>query len=98
VVIGRRLGAAGAELAESYDDPERRGDAGPVVTLVEDTIAVIDTPDGPVVTETLTVSEVDGEEAEEILEVIEEAEAEAELEAIVEELEAEADGPGDADV
>jgi hypothetical protein len=52
VVVGRRLGQSGAELAEaSYPESFGRLDEGPVAvaTLEEDTIEVVDTPDGPVV-------------------------------------------------
>jgi|EndMetStandDraft_8_1072994.scaffolds.fasta_scaffold37416_3 hypothetical protein len=88
VVIGRRLGEAGAELAETYGGPDRRGDSGPVVALVEDTIEIVETTDGTVVSETVSVTEVEGEEAAEILAGIEEVEAEIELEAALEDLEA----------
>ncbi len=87
VVVGRRLGAAGAELAgASYDDGVGAFDGGvsglggePVVTLVEDTIEVIDTPDGPVVTETVSVTELDEAAVEEAIEEIEAAELQAEV-------------------
>jgi hypothetical protein len=54
VVVGRRLGAQGAALAESYPGGfggAERADSGPlaVTTVVEDTLEVVDTPDGPVV-------------------------------------------------
>lgn len=83
VVVGRRLGAQGAALAESYPGGfggAERPDAGPVavatvvedtlevvdtpggpvVALVEDTIEVVETPDGELVTETVTITEVEG--------------------------------------
>jgi hypothetical protein len=67
VVIGRRLGSAGAELADaSYPGSFGVVDDGPtpVATLVEETIEVVDTPEGEVVTDTLTVTEVFEEAAE----------------------------------
>lgn len=87
VVVGRRLGEAGAELAETYDGPDRRSDSGPVVALVEDTIEIVETADGTLVSEHVTITEVEGAEAAEILEEIEEVEAELELEAALEEIE-----------
>jgi hypothetical protein len=54
VVVGRKLGSMGAQLAEaSYPDSFGAGaDRGPAVavaTYTEDTLEVVDTPDGPVV-------------------------------------------------
>ena len=83
VVVGRRLAAQRAGLSESaYPGgfgAAERPDAGPiavatmvedtlevvdtpdgpVVALVEDTIEVVETPDGEIVTETVTITEVD---------------------------------------
>ncbi|HEY6532347.1 MAG TPA: hypothetical protein VIY72_08595 [Acidimicrobiales bacterium] len=100
IVIGRRLGEAGAELAESYGGGFDREDRGPVVALVEDTVEIVETADGTVVSETVSVTEVEGAEAAEILEEIDEVAAELEAEAVLEEAieKAEADGPGGADV
>jgi hypothetical protein len=109
VFIGRRLGEAGAELAQTYGGDFDGGDDGPVVALVEDTIEIVETADGTVVSETVSVTEVEGEAAAEIIEEIEEAEAEIALEAAIEEAElevaieeaieeAESDGRGGADV
>jgi hypothetical protein len=101
VVIGRRLGEAGADLAESYDGGFDRDEPSPVVALVEDTVEIVETPDGAVVSETVSVTEVEGAEAAAILEEIEEVEAELEVEAALEEAIDEAiaeDGRGGADV
>jgi hypothetical protein len=62
VVVGRRLGEAGADLAEaSYGSPVSGNGSGPepVATLVEDTIEVVETPEGEIVTETVVVTEID---------------------------------------
>jgi hypothetical protein len=83
VFIGRRLGAAGAELAEaSYPDSFGALDdgPGPVATLVEETIEVVDTPDGEIVTDTLTVTEVFEEAAEPVEEAEQERDDEIEAE------------------
>jgi hypothetical protein len=103
VVIGRRLGEAGAELAESYGGGFERDETGPVVALVEDSVETVVTPEGTVVSETISVTEVEGAEAAAILTDIEEVEAELEVEAALEEaideaIAEEADGRGGADV
>jgi hypothetical protein len=103
VVIGRRLGEAGAELAESYGGGFERDEPSPVVALVEDTVEIVQTPDGAVVSETVSVTEVEGAEAAAILTEIDEVEAELEVEAALEEaiddaIAEEADGRGGADV
>ncbi len=67
VYVGRRLGSAGAELAEaSYPGSFGRDDTAPVpvATLVEETIEVVETPEGEIVTDTLTITEVFEEAAE----------------------------------
>ena len=67
VYVGRRLGSAGTELAEaSYPGSFGRDDTGPtpVATLVEETIEVVETPDGEIVTDTVTITEVFEEAAE----------------------------------
>jgi hypothetical protein len=100
VVIGRRLGESGADLAESYGGFDR-DEPSPVVALVEDTVEIVETADGDVVSETVSVTEVEGAEAAAILEGIEEVEAELEVEAALEEVIDEAiaeDGRGGADV
>lgn len=113
VVVGRKLGSMGAQLAEaSYPDSfgaasdADRGPAvavatftedslevvdtpdGPVVELVEDTIEVIETAGGEVVTETVTITELDADQVEAILEAEALAEAEEEM---LDEVEAEID-------
>ncbi len=111
VFVGRKLGSMGAQLAEaSYPDSfGGGGDRGPAVgvaTYTEDTLEVIDTPDGPVVelvedtievietaggevvTETVTITELDADQVEAILEAEALAEAEEEM---LDEVEAEID-------
>jgi len=107
VVVGRRLGAFGVELAESgYPGSGSDGPAVAVASTTEDTLAVVDTPDGPkvelvedtievvesadgeVVTETISVTELDADEVEAILEAEALAEAEEEM---ADEVEAEID-------
>ena len=111
VVVGRKLGSAGAQLAEaSYPDSfgggvDREpavavasitedtleivdGPDGPVVELVEDTIEVIETEGGELVTETVTITELDADQVEAILEAEALAEAEEEM---IDEMEAEVD-------
>jgi len=83
VFVGRRLGSAGAELAEaSYPGSFGAVDDGPapVATLVEETIEVVDTPDGEIVTDTLTITEVFEDEAEPVAEAEQELEDEIEAE------------------
>ncbi len=115
VVVGRRLGAAGAELADAsyggFDDAGSGSDSGAVAvaTLVEDSIEVVDTPDGPVmalvedtievvesadgevVTETVTVTELDDEQAAAVLAAAEAEIAAAEVDELEDEIEAEID-------
>lgn len=111
VVVGRRLGAAGAELATSSFGAAADNGSGPiaVATLVEDTLEVVDTPDGPVmaivedtievvetpdgeiVTETVTVTELDEDEAEAVLEAVEAEIAAEEAAELEDEIEAEID-------
>lgn len=111
VFVGRKLGSMGAQLAEaSYPDSfgggADRGPAVAVATYTEDTLEVIDTPDGPavelvedtievietaggeVVTETVTITELDADQVDAILEAEALAEAEEEM---LDEVEAEID-------
>jgi hypothetical protein len=116
VFVGRKLGSTGVELADaSYggfggsDDTDGDRGAMAVATLVEDTIEVVDTPDGPVmalvedtievvetadgemITETVTVTELDDEEAAAVLEAVEAEIAAEEAEELDDEIEAEID-------
>lgn len=83
VFIGRRLGAAGAELAEaSYPGSFGANGDGrtPVAAVVEETIEVVETPDGEIVTDTLTITEVFEEAAEPVAEAAQELDDEIEAE------------------
>jgi len=105
VVIGRRLGARGAELAEaSYpgsfglaEEPEPHVEPAVVATLVEDSIEVVDTPDGPIVAlveDTIEVVETaEGEVVSETVTITEldEAEVEALVEAEMEQVDADSE-------
>lgn len=71
------------DTLEIVDTPD-----GPVVELVEDTIEVIETAGGEVVTETVTITELDADQVEAILEAEALAEAEEEM---LDEVEAEID-------
>jgi len=103
VVIGRRIGAVEAEDAASLGMFGSEGGAGTVptgvTTVVEDSLAVVDTPDGPVVAvveDTVEVAETpDGEVVTETVSVTEveageSAEQAAEQE-LTDEIEAEVD-------
>jgi hypothetical protein len=82
VYVGRRLGSAGTELAEaSYPGSFGRDDDGPtpVATFVEETIEVVETPDGEIVTDTVTITEV-FEEADDVADGEQELDDEIEAE------------------
>ena len=78
VAIGRRLGAAGAEVSSSFGGAYGSdGDSGPaaVASITEDSIEMVDTPDGPVVAlveDTIEVVETpDGEVVTETVSITE---------------------------
>jgi len=103
VVVGQRRGAGGDASDASYPGTFGGGDFA-AATVVDDSLQVVDTPDGPVVAlveDTVEVVETaDGEVVTETVVVTElnEAESTAVLEAIEAELEAEAEDELEAEI
>jgi hypothetical protein len=103
VVVAQRRGAGDDAREASYPDSFGGGDFA-VATVVDDSIEIVDTPDGPVVAlveDTLEVVETaDGEVVTETMVVTEldEAESAAVLEAIEAELETEAEDELEAEI
>jgi hypothetical protein len=87
VIVGRKLAETDVGLAGvGFPDTP----TGPTGVLVEDTIVIEDTVDGPVISETLVVEELDAAEVAAVSDAVDEMVVEAAIdEAVTDELDAE---------